>query len=556
MPVRFGEVPLPELLLESDGVPVLRCPLHGQSLSVGRSPANDVSLPDQNLPPLLCSFEPDGPGGRYTVVDRSGTGLQINDNKVQDRLLEDGDTLAFGRLSAKFVKQSLKERVQPQGAGQRTGILTRKDDGTLERTDLVLQLPESLGSAKVGIGDGGLRIGAGADNDVVIDDGFVSTFHAQLFWRGDRLFIRDLDSTNGTLVDDVRVVEAEIKAGSNLLLGEARISVVAKVSREKVAPPKGAGPWHCGKMVTVDAGFAKAFQMIEKVARHDATVCIFGETGCGKDLVAQALHNLSGREKAPIVPLNCAAIPESLIESVLFGHEKGAFTGADRQRKGAFEEAHRGTIFLDEIGELPLDMQAKLLRVLETRQVRRVGGAGDIDVDVRVVAATHRDLMERVREKKFREDLLHRLYVIPIFLPALRERPADIAYLARHFADLLSPPGREVQLTDAAAAKLKTHPFPGNVRELRNVIQRALILGDGQTVDANDIEFIPVTLEEATTAAATYKPGMTLEDVERETFRSALECYKTAAEAARHLGLPKTTFWRRATALGVLTKKK
>jgi DNA-binding NtrC family response regulator len=284
-------------------------------------------------------------------------------------------------------------------------------------------------------------------------------------------------------------------------------------------------------------------------------VCVFGETGAGKELVAQALHRLSARRAGPMVPLNCAAVPANLIESELFGHEKGAFTGADKLRVGAFEEANKGTIFLDEVGELAMDVQAKLLRVLETRSVRRLGGRGDIPIDVRVVCATHRDLVQHVKEGKFREDLLHRLYVIPIRLPSLRERPIDIVHLAKHFLTLLAPKGgAAVKLTEGAEKKLRNHPFPGNVRELRNVVQRALIMGDGKQVTEKDVVFIPVTLAEATMVGQVYKAGMTMDDIEREAYRGALKAFGSASEAARALGLPKTTFWRRATALGLLSK--
>jgi DNA-binding NtrC family response regulator len=320
-----------------------------------------------------------------------------------------------------------------------------------------------------------------------------------------------------------------------------------------VAEQEGDGPWRCGDLVTADRDFARTFALIEKVAVHDATVCVFGETGTGKELVAQALHKLSGRRGGPFVPLNCAAVPQNLVESELFGHEKGAFTGADRQRKGAFEEAHGGTVFLDEVGELPLDVQAKLLRVLETHAVRRVGGRGDVAVDVRVVAATHRDLAKHVQEGKFREDLLHRLYVIPLRLPPLRERPADLAHLARHFCATLSPAARKVTLVDAADRKLRGHAFPGNVRELKNVIQRAIILGDGKTVTERDVEFVPPTWTETAQAGQVYRKGMTMDDIEREALRHALAAYGSASEAARALGMPKTTFWRRANALGLRT---
>ena len=543
-----------ELILLSDGKAVLRCPLHGQVVSVGRSAANDISVPDETLPQLHCSFEP-LPGGRYQVVDRGGQGVFVGADEYEHKDLDDGDEITLGHLRGRFqsaggVTEAPKiiERVQ------RTGILkTTTGSDKLTRLDVRLRLPAVAGGGVLEIPPNGLRFGAHSDNDVVIDDGFVSSFHAQIFLKGERLFVRDLDSTNGTFVGDVRVVEAEVPVGSRLRLGKADILVETAESDEEVAAPSGEGPWRCLDLTTADAGFARTFGFIEKVAPHDATVCVFGETGTGKELVAQALHKLSGRRGGPLVPLNCAAVPQNLIESELFGHEKGAFTGADKQRIGAFEEANKGTLFLDEVGELAMDVQAKLLRVLETRSVRRLGGRGDTAIDVRVVCATHRDLVQHVKEGKFREDLLHRLYVIPIKLPSLRERPVDIAHLARHFINLLSP-SKGVKLTEGAEKKLKNHPFSGNVRELRNVIQRALIMGDGKQVTEKDVAFITVTLAEATMVGQVYKPGMTMDDIEREAYRGALKSYGSASEAARALGLPKTTFWRRATALGLLNK--
>ncbi len=558
-----------ELLLFSGDTAVLRTPLHGQSITVGKSAVNDICIPDDDLPPFLCTLEP-GAQGHYRVIDTGGAGVVLDGKKVKNELLKDGASLKLGRLRGTF--QATKAVPKAVGdVGQRTGILTRRDDGRLKKTEVRLRL--STGQ-RLEIPAGGLRIGALPDNDVIIDDGFVSSWHAQLFVRGERLFVVDLDSTNGTFIGDVRVVEAEVPVGSTLRFGKATAKVEGEDSDVEldldevvgaeagvaagvaagvgdVVGVKSRGPWKCEALHTADAGFARTFALIEKVAPHDASVCIFGETGTGKELAAHALHTLSGRRQQPFVALNCAAFPEELIESELFGHEKGAFTGADKMRKGAFEEADKGTLFLDEIGELPLEMQAKLLRVLESRAVRRLGGRGDISVDVRIVAATHRDLVQHVKLGRFREDLLHRIYVIPVKLPALRDRPIDIPHLARHLAASLSP-RQSVVVTDAAIAVLRTHPFPGNVRELRNVIQRALIMGDGATIDVDDLAFIPATLDEVKVGAALYKKGMTMEDVEKAAIEAAMEAHGSLGEAARALGVAKTTLWRKATAFGLI----
>jgi DNA-binding NtrC family response regulator len=544
---------MPELVLFSGDKAVLRCPLHGQTVTVGKSPANDISIPDASAPPLLCSFEPLTSGG-YRVLARGGKALVVDGAEGDEHALADGARIDLGRLVARY--DAAEPAPPPRKAGQRTGILKRAEDGSLTRADLHLLLPESLGGQRLPIPPEGLRVGASDENDVVIDDGFVSSFHAQLFVRGERVFVRDLDSTNGTFLEGVRVIEAEIRPGATLQLGEAALQVEPVDAPEAVDPVTGDGPWTCDELVTCDAAFAEVFTVIDKVAQHDATVCVFGETGTGKELVGRALHVRGGRAGGPFVALNCAALPASLIEAELFGHEKGAFTGADRARAGVFEQADGGTLFLDEIGELPLEMQAKLLRVLEERRVRRIGGRADLAVDARIVAATHRDLVAHVREGRFREDLLHRLYVIPLRLPPLRARTADIAFLARHLARRLSPEGRDVVIEAAAAAKLKTHPFPGNVRELRNVVQRALILGDGARITEGDVDFLPPTIDDVTQAAEVYRRGMTMEDIERDALAGALASWPSAAEAARALGMPKTTFWRRATALGLLSKQK
>lgn len=227
---------------------------------------------------------------------------------------------------------------------------------------------------------------------------------------------------------------------------------------------------------------------LQQVAPTQTTVLLLGESGTGKELFARAIHHLSSSKNGPFVAINCAAIPESLIENELFGHEKGAFTGADSRRIGKFELARQGTLFLDEIGELPLSVQSKLLRVIEEKRVFRVGGTAEVEVDVRIVAATNRDLKSAVQEKTFREDLFFRLSVFPLSIPPLRERKEDIPQLARFFAEKF---GKEIRksafsISDEALGKLKNYDFPGNVRELENCIERACILSTGKTLKVED----------------------------------------------------------------------
>jgi DNA-binding NtrC family response regulator len=251
------------------------------------------------------------------------------------------------------------------------------------------------------------------------------------------------------------------------------------ILKEELAERRGAP-----RIIGEDGKLRQVSQQLHRAAATDATVLLEGESGTGKELFARALHALSPRAEGPFVAINCAAIPETLLETELFGHEKGAFTGAVQRKPGRFEIAHRGTLFLDEIGDLPLPLQAKILRVLEEKQFERVGGTQSLHVDVRIVAATNRHLKQRVSERQFREDLYFRLSVFPIVIPPLRERGDDVLILARHFVDKFC---RDLNksahaIAPAAIDELRTYPWPGNVRELQNCIERAVILADGDAI--------------------------------------------------------------------------
>src|SRR6266850_625808 len=272
----------------------------------------------------------------------------------------------------------------------------------------------------------------------------------------------------------------------------------------------------------------------QRVASTEATVLLLGESGTGKELFARAVHHLSERRDKPFVAVNCAAIPEALIENELFGHERGAFTGAGDRRQGKFELASTGTVFLDEIGELPLAVQGKLLRAIEEKVIDRIGGSAPITVDVRVVAATNKDLKEAVEKGEFRGDLFFRLAVFPIEIPPLRERDDDVVLLARHFAAQLGKElrGHEAGLSDSATAALRTHSWPGNVRELENAIERACILSDTMTLESKDFGFVKTVMEDSQYLNGLDLSG-TLQDVvmrslrfvERRKIAEALEAH-------------------------------
>ena len=340
-----------------------------------------------------------------------------------------------------------------------------------------------------------IRIGARRGNDVQLTDSKVSGLHCEIRLddRGYRL--RDLDSTNGTYVSQLRINDIYIGPGTQIALGGTRLkfeplgdSVEIELSDTD----------RFGSMIGRSVKMRELFARLEKLARSDTTVLVTGETGAGKELVAEALHDHSPRATGPFVVLDCGSIPPNLIESELFGHERGAFTGATNSYAGAFERAHEGTVFLDEIGELPLPMQPKLLRVLERKEVRRVGASKSLEVDIRVVAATNRDLGVEVNRGRFREDLYYRLAVVPIELPPLRGRREDMYYrlavarvhvppLRERKDDLplliehilaTTPNGETASIAQETIDLMMKHDWPGNVRELRNVIERAVLLSE------------------------------------------------------------------------------
>ena len=321
--------------------------------------------------------------------------------------------------------------------------------------------------AEVPLGARSLAVGAGRECDLVLDDPQVSRRHAELALAPEGIRVRDLGSTNGTFWQGSRVTEAVVPFGAQIRIGAAALRFLT-ADAPAVTP---SDRRRFGGMVGSSLAMRELFAILELAAPTEATVLLEGESGTGKEMAARALHDHSPRAKVPLVVVDCSAVSESLIDSHLFGHVRGAFTGAEQNRKGAFVEASGGTVFLDEVGELPLSAQAKLLRVLEARTVQPVGSDRPVAVDARVVAATHRDLARMVEEKTFRFDLFYRLAVVHVALPPLRERPEDLADLIRLFYE-----GRRVDpgpIDGDNLTRLERYAWPGNVRELRNVLERA-----------------------------------------------------------------------------------
>ncbi|MGE5189681.1 MAG: sigma 54-interacting transcriptional regulator [Gemmatimonadota bacterium] len=354
------------------------------------------------------------------------------------------------------------------------------------------------------------RIGRGADADLLLPDPSVSRLHARVFRVGDQYFLADT-SRNGTYIDGKRITQTVLEGGQAFRIGPYQIHfrrephspgpdppTVTHGTKSDADDPSRQRPpaaGHSSDTFGIEGNSAvikRLIDSIRRVAGSDLPVLVEGETGSGKELVSRGIHDASFRGNRPFVVVNCGAISRELIESELFGHERGSFTGATAQRRGAFEIAHGGTIFLDEIGELPLALQPKLLRALEQKEIKRVGGNETILVDVRVIAATNRDLREEMSRKAFRDDLYFRLGTVTLHVPPLRERREDIVPIAIRFlaeaavrAQRPSP-----ELSGAAAEFLASHDWPGNVRELRNAIQRAVVMGESPSLVPADFSFL------------------------------------------------------------------
>ena len=489
--------------------------------SIGRNPDCDLSVPDSGVAPFQCTLRRSGP--LLVLVDESKDGTRVGSELVRSEArLADGDVIQLGPVTATVRYRG----VSPNGEGTRTLHREGKAGAFLLKVD----------GRTHDIGKRGVTIGTDASNDVVIADPYVSSFHARVVLENGRCMVHDVGSRNGVFIGEQKVQAAEVVPPATVRIGRIEVQVVPAAAEAQVEPSAHGYVGGSEKAVRVRT-------LAERMAANDAPVLLHGETGTGKEVVARLIASHGKRAGKPFVALNCGALSRTLIESELFGHEKGAFTGAVARKAGAFEQAHGGTLFLDEIGELPIDLQPQLLRVLETGEVHRVGGNEDIKVDVRVVAATNRRLEEEVAANRFREDLFHRLHVLALPLPPLRDRAADIPELVEFFLEQLVPEGEHVRFDDAALKLLVGHRWPGNVRELRNVVQRAVLMRASDVLTPTDVVFPPSTSKARPAGAG---DARTLAEVERNTIVAELVKHRgNKTDAASALGISRSTIHRK-----------
>jgi two-component system, NtrC family, nitrogen regulation response regulator GlnG len=415
--------------------------------------------------------------------------------------------------------------------------VTNLDDAPFTRqviggTFVVIQGPDR--GERAPLRDQPFVVGSAPTCDLVLTDKTVSRRHLVAQREGRDVILRDQGSTNGSFIQGSRFKEITIGFGAEIKVGR---TVVKYLPEEEVVQPELSESVSFGSLIGGDTKMRRLYRLLEDVARTDATVLIEGETGTGKELVAEETHNASPRKNGPFIVFDCGAVPRELIESTLFGHIKGSFTGAISDRKGAFAEANGGTIFLDEIGELPLELQPTLLRALDKKAVRRVGSNVYEKVDVRIVAATNRDLRAEVAGKTFREDLYYRLAVIRVSLPPLRERGGDIPMLVDAFVRRFSAGPTPLRIDPEDMARLQRHSWPGNVRELRNVLERACVLSGGESLSLDESLFTSAAKAAPAVGIRTDLPfkeakGQLVELFEREYVISLMTKHKMNLSAA------------------------
>ncbi len=411
------------------------------------------------------------------------------------------------------------------------------DAQQLERRTFVLHVvegPDAPTSREVGAGR--MVVGSAADADLVLTDPTISRRHVELRALSDGVLVVDLGSKNGTRVGGIAVKEALLPPDGTFALGSTTVRV--EQVREQLAVTA-EGTVRFGDYLTCNKKLAAQLELLRRVARSDATVLIEGPTGTGKELLAHAVHETSERKRAPFMVVDCSAVSPSLLESQLFGHKKGAFTGALEDHEGAFEAAGEGTVFLDELGELPLDLQPKLLRALEARTIRRVGEVHDRPIHVRFVAATNRDLKAMAKAGAFRDDLYYRVAVVRVTVPPIADRPEDVPLLAHHYVDQLTEGMRT--LSPDAYLTLSQYDWPGNARELRNVIQRALAVSDKTEIEPEDL-----FVEESGDAPASFHEAkdQLIASFEVRYVRALLDRHRgNVSRAAKEAGLSRNALY-------------
>lgn len=545
-----------ELYISHQGKKYFSATVRTERFAIGRSQENDLVLTGDGVSRRHARIEKRG--DVYWLTDESAQGTFLNGKKLAGaEELKSRDRIGVDSWSIEFFERVDRACASPVPTGGREPVTNVIPDAEIGGGSVSDTMPNILivrdprgAHARYPVRKKSILIGSAAECDVVIDDACVSRRHAVLALTGRGFNVSDLDSTNGTFIDGARIREAFLNGDREIGIGRSCVQVCFKKPNGDSGAEAQEGTFF--GIVGESLAMREMRMRLVKIAATDMTALILGPSGSGKERAAYALHRLSKRRDKAFVAINCGAIAPGLIESELLGHEKGAFTGAAERHAGAFEQAHAGTLFLDEVGELPLSAQARLLRVIECGKVRRLGAERDTDIDVRVVAATHRNLPELVARGEFREDLFYRLYVLPLEVPPLTDRDDDAVLLARHFLNLGGRPGSGFE--SCAIEKIRAYDWPGNVRELRNAVLRALVLAETNRIRAADLVLVsPVRAAFRDGGGVKNNPVLTpAEQAEAERIREALRRTENDKNvAAKMLNMGRSTLFRRIKVLGI-----
>jgi len=518
-----------------------------REVRIGRGRDNHIVLPHPEVSRHHASIRKVGTA--YTATDQTDRGIEVNKRTGSSLSLRDGDVLKIGVYRLVFESKESLETVTDTMSWEPTLHLLPASRPRRERAKyelLVTSGPDK--GRRISIAQDLIKVGRSARGDLVLSDKNVSNIHLEIEKDASGIHVRDIGSTNGTRVDGQAIQSLILEIGAEIQIGKTTLQVFHEEETLAHSSPS------LGRLIGCSPKMAEVYTLIRKGAEAGVTIMIQGETGCGKELVAKEVHRLSPRKKGPFITVDCSSIPKDLIESELFGHEKGSFTSAFAQRKGAFELAEGGTIFLDEVGELPIDMQPKLLRVLEEKHFKRIGGSQHLRSDFRVIAATNRWLDQEVLAGRFRQDLFFRLYILPISLPPLRERLEDIPLLVEHFLK-----GKSIHVPPSVLDFLVAHPWPGNVRELRNVMERGVVMMEGNTLREKDLLFLSASEQESTPmpwkATNQTPPPESLEEVEKQVISRTLKACKGDKKAVSQiLGIALSTLYEKIRRYGLASK--
>lgn len=509
------------------GEPLLDYRLRMGRTSVGRADSCDIALPGEAISRHHCDIV--GRGDVWEVVDRSRHGTFVGGERVERATLSDGDVVVVSDFQVHFRDRGRQfaPTAEPEPDRAHELLLDAAQGIMVQQAVLVVTEGPATG-ARVLLDASRVSVGA-QGSVVVIDDPSLLPRHCWLRVARGRVMVEP--GAGASRVDGQRVrAITPIYAGEEVSIGNTSFRLELGQAEETPLAVR------FGDMRGDSVSMRRLFGVLRRISGHHYPVLVIGESGTGKELIARGVHEHSSRAERPFVAVNCGAIPAQLFESELFGHVKGAFTGAEADKDGVFLEADGGTLFLDEIGELPEEAQAKLLRVLETGEVRRVGGGGVQHPDVRVVAATNRDLTEAVQNGSFREDLFFRLAVLTVQVPPLRDRPEDLGVLCTTLCGGLHP---EASVSEAALDMLRRHTWPGNVRELRNVLTRAYVLG-GPQIDVTDLSFHQLGVAPAGRGPVARRGS--LDEAEKTYLLGVLERHgDNRSAAARELGIARST---------------